>query len=132
MKSEGIRLDRKAYDAIAPAEHLRPLRDQIVVRPLPWDPSRTIQVAGDNNRTLRRGTVVAAGPGTYPWRYNATRSKRWESKAFRPTEVKVGDVVELAGPTQDSNWMFPTILIGNELHIICRDEDVCGVLDDAA
>ncbi len=129
MEQAGVRLERKAYDAIAPTETLRPLRDQIVVRPLPWEPSRTIQIAGDTHRTLRRGTVVATGPGCYPWKYNRDRSKRWESKAFRKTEVKVGDVVELAGPDQDSDWMHPTVMIGNELHIICRDEDVCGIVD---
>ncbi len=129
LRSEGVKLDRHAHDFVAPTETLRPLRDQIVVRPLPWNPSRTIQIAGDANRTRRRGTVVATGPGCYPWRYNADRSKRWLSKAFRKTEVKVGDIVELAGPDKDSDWMFPTVMIGNELHVVCREEDVCGIVD---
>ncbi len=132
MISEGVKLESKRHEVIGPSERLRPLRDQIVVRPLPWKPSRTIQIAGDSQRTLRRGTVVATGPGIHPWRYNATRTKRWESKAFRPTECKVGDVVELAGPTQDESWMHPTVLIDNVLHVICRDEDVCGIVDEPA
>lgn len=131
MEQSGVRLESKRNEIIAATETLRPLRDQIVVRPLPWEPSRTIQIAGDTHRTRRRGTVVATGPGCYPWRYNSDRSKRWSSKAFRKTEVKVGDTVELAGPSQDSDWMFPTVLIGNELHVICREEDVCFVYDAA-
>lgn len=129
MSSEGVRLESKRLEMVGSSERLRPLRDQIVVRPLPWTPSRTIQIAGDTQRTLRSGTVVATGPGVHPWRYNHNRSKRWLSKAFRPTAVKVGDVVHLGGPTQDSDWMFPTIIMDGALHIICRDEDVCLIVD---
>lgn len=131
IESTGVRLESKRHEVVHATERLRPLRDQILVRPLPWNPSRTIQIAGDTQRTLRRGIVVATGPGIHPWRYNSDRSRRWESKAFRATEVKVGDTVELAGPTQDSDWMFPCVMIENALHILCRDEDVCGVIDDA-
>lgn len=127
LQQSGIRLESQRHEVIAPTETIRPLRDQIVVKPLPWEPSRTIQVAGDTRRTCRRGVVIAVGPGVRPWRYNRDRSKRWESKAFRPCDVKVGDVVELAGPTQDEDWSFPKVMIGNELHVICREEDVCGV-----
>ena len=96
-----------------------------------WQPSGTIQIAGDRQRTRRRGTVVAIGPGVRPWRYNRDRSKRWESKAFRATDVKVGDTIELGGPSQDSDWMFPCVLIGNELHVICREEDVTGIVESS-
>lgn len=130
LQQSGVRLEGSRYEVVAPTERLRPLRDQIVVKPLPWAPSGTIQIAGDTRRARRRGTVTAVGPGCYPWRYNADRSKRWLSKAFRATEVKVGDVVELGGPTADEDWMPGLqVLIGNELHIICREEDVCGVCE---
>ena len=125
MEQSGVRLGRKTTDII-PARHtLRPLRDHIVVRPLEWRPSKVIQIAGNQRKTLR-GVVVAVGPGCYPWRYNADRSKRWASKAFRKTEVKVGETVELGGLDLDG-IPFPEVVIGNQLHIICREEDVAGI-----
>ncbi|MDE2104108.1 MAG: hypothetical protein KGL39_43120 [Patescibacteria group bacterium] len=128
IKQEGIRLESEENNFIAPTEKLRPLRDQIIVRPLQWEPSRTIQIAGDTRGTLR-GEVVAVGPGTYPWCYSKDRSKRWESKQFRPTQVKVGDIVELGGLEIDG-YLFQKIVIGNELHVICREEDICGIRDN--
>jgi co-chaperonin GroES (HSP10) len=126
MEVSGVRLERKTYDFIETEERIRPLRDYIVVKPLEWNPSRTIQIAGNTRRTLR-GTVVAVGPGCYPKVYNRDRSKCWLSKAFRRTQVRAGDVVELGGLEIDG-YSFPTISIGNETHIICREEDVCGVV----
>lgn len=126
MESSGVRLEGTRHEVIAPAERIRPLRDQIVVKPMEWNPSRTIQIAGNTRRTLR-GTVVAVGPGCYPKRYNRDRSKTWDSKAFQRTEVKVGDVVELGGLEIDG-YSFPQVLIGNELHVICREADVAGVV----
>lgn len=127
MSAEGVRLESQRHEVISPTERIRPLRDQIVFKPIPWH-SGAIQVAGDTQRTRRRGTVVAVGPGCYPKRYNRERSKTWDSKAFRRTEVKVGDTIELGGPTQDSDWAFPCILVGTELHVICREEDVTGIV----
>ncbi len=124
MKS-GVRLDRTGTD-VAPAHTtLRPLRDHIVVKPLEWKPSKIIHIAGDSRKPLR-GVVVAVGPGVYPWRYNRDRSKRWESRQFRPTEVKPGDTVELGGLENDG-YSFPQVLIDNELHIVVREQDVCGI-----
>lgn len=125
MIESGVRLDRKRTDYIPPDVTIRPLRDQIVVKPLEWEPSKVIQIAGDTRKPLR-GVVVAAGPGTYPWIYNADRSKRWQSKQFRKTEVKPGDVVELGGLEIDG-YSFPQILIGNEVHLICTEKDVACV-----
>lgn len=101
---------------------LRPLRDQIVIKVADWRPSKTIEVAG-HQRKPERGAVVAVGPGTRPWRYNQDRSRRRESKAFRPTDVKVGDEVQIE-PNRPHTWL----LIDNELHIICREEDVAGIV----
>jgi len=126
MESSGVRLESKRHEVIPTTQRIRPLRDYIVVRPLEWEPSRTIQIAGNTRRTLR-GTVTAVGPGCYPKRYNRDRSKTWDSKAFRRTQVRVNDVVELGGLEIDG-YSFPQILIGNELHVICREEDVCGVV----
>lgn len=126
LETSGVRLESKRHEVIPTTQRIRPLRDYIVVRPLEWEPSRTIQIAGNARRTLR-GTVTAVGPGCYPKRYNRDRSKTWDSKAFRRTQVRVNDVVELGGLEIDG-YSFPQILIGNELHIICREEDVCGVV----
>lgn len=123
---EGVRIESKRHEVIAPTERIRPLRDHIVVRPMEWEPSRTIQIAGNTRRTLR-GTVTAVGPGVYPWVYNRDRSKRWLSKAFRGTVVKVGDVVELGGLENDG-YSFPQVIIGTEMHVLCREEDVCGIV----
>lgn len=124
-ESSGVRIERKGTDVIPAGQTLRPLRDQLIVKRLDWTPSKIIQVAGDTRKTLR-GVVVAAGPGCYPWRYNADRSKRWQSRALRKTEVKVGDIVQLGG-LEANGYGFPEVIIDNELHIICREEDVCGV-----
>lgn len=130
MEQTGVRIESTRYEVISPTERIRPLRDQILFRPLPWQPSGTIQIAGDGQRTRRRGIVIAIGPGCYPKRYNRERSKTWDSQAFRRTEVKVGDTIELGGPCQDSDWAFPGVLIGTELHILCREEDVTGIVTE--
>ena len=116
----GITLERKTPDFVSVEERIRPLRDVIVVKPLPEDLSKTLMVV--SGRRPIRGMVVAAGPGTYHWKYNHDRSKRWLSKQFTPCDVKVGDVVEIG------DYAFPQILIGLEPHVLCREADVCGVV----
>lgn len=124
MENSGVRIERKA-DFVS-GQALRPLRDHLVVKPLAWEPSKVIHVAGDTRKPLR-GTVVAAGPGCYPWRYNADRSKRWPSRAFRKTVCKPGDVVELGG-LEVNGWDFPTVVMNCETYVICREEDVVGIV----
>lgn len=125
MESTGVRLESTRYEIITSKE-FRPLRDYILVRPLPWKPSRTIQIAGDTRRTLR-GTVLATGPGTYPKRYNRNRSRSWESPAFRPTEVQIGQTIELGGLHIDG-YEWPKVIYNGEPCIICRDEDVAAIV----
>jgi co-chaperonin GroES (HSP10) len=115
-------------DYLPAGTKLRPLRDQIVVKPLPWKPSKIIEIAGDKRKPLR-GVVTAVGPGCYPRLYNKDRSKTWDSKQFRPCDVKVGDVVELGGLEIDG-YLFPRIVIGTETHVLCREADVAIVLDE--
>lgn len=126
LEQSGVRLESKGY-AFIEAPGFRPLRDYLLLKPLPWKPSRTIQIAGDTRRTLR-GVIIAAGPGIYPKRYNRDRSKTWDSEAFRPTEAKVGDTVELGGLHIDG-YEWPRVIFNNEPHIICRDEDICGIVE---
>jgi co-chaperonin GroES (HSP10) len=125
MRENTVRLEH-APDYLPAGTKLRPLRDQIVVKPLNWEPSKIIAIAGDKRKPLR-GVVVAVGPGCYPKIYNKDRSKVWDSKQFRPCDVKVGDTVELGGLELDG-YLFPTIMIGNERHVLCREADVAGVL----
>jgi co-chaperonin GroES (HSP10) len=119
FSESGTTLERTAPDFIAADETLRPLRDRIVVRQLEWKPSQIIAVI-PGQRTLR-GEVIAAGPGTWPWRYSGDRSRRWHSRQFRATEVKIGDVVALEGHD------YPRVTIDGAMHVICQEGDVCGI-----
>lgn len=112
---------------------LRPLRDQIVVKPLDWEPSKTIAIAGSKRKTLR-GTVVAVGPGAYLRHYCHRnlpdgRRERWavkETDRRVPMELKAGDVVELGG-LENGGYAFQEVIIGTEKHVICQQADVVGI-----
>ena len=129
MEKSGIFMDRKRTDHIPADCRIRPLRDQMIVKPLDWQPSKVLAELGAKivwqGKTLR-GEVLAIGPGCYPKRYNADRSKMWESKFFRPTEVKVGDVVELGG-LEIRGYGFDELMWGMDRVILCREADVTGI-----
>jgi hypothetical protein len=125
--SDGVRVDRKTTEVLGAGEHLRMLRDQLLIEPLSWEPSKLIQVTGGERRPLR-GVVRLKGPGCYPKRYSADRSRSWDSRAFRRTEVEVGDVIELGGLEIDG-YMFPQIMVEGRTHIICREEDVAIIVE---
>jgi co-chaperonin GroES (HSP10) len=124
------RVERKSFDFIAEAETLRPLRDQIIVKVLPLKLSDV--VIAEWKGSAVRGTVVAAGPGRYPNRYATGRKDgkdyriMRESAHFRPTEVKVGDVVELGG-LDIGGYLFTRLQINGEEHILCSEQDVAIV-----
>lgn len=115
------------------ASELRMLGDRILLRPLPWEPSKVIEVVR-HGRALR-GEVVRVGPGIHPIckRVNqADGRKRVEySRHFRPTEVKVGDVIELGGLNifDGLGYQFTEVLVGNETLIVCSERDVCFVAE---
>jgi len=113
---------------------LRPLRDQIILKPLPWRPSAIIEVAGNQRRTLR-GEVVAIGPGRRVLQYwkngRGERVMMGESGQVIPTEVRPGDVVEIGGLEIDG-YKFPTEIIEGVEHVICSERDVCFVHSDSA
>jgi co-chaperonin GroES (HSP10) len=125
--SEGIRLDRKTTEVLGAGERLRMLRDHLLVEVLPWTPSSTIEVIDDTRKPLR-GIVVAKGPGCYPKRYNKDRSKTWDSKAFRPTDVNLGDQVELGGLEIDG-YAFQRLMVNGKDCVLCREEDVAGIVE---
>jgi len=126
----GVRLGNETLTQIPASAAIRPLRDVIVVEPLPYIPSKIVAVAWQGKPV--RGIVRAVGPGTYPKQYDGPKGKRtksWDSKAFRPCDVKVGDTVELGG-LEIGGFLHPTLRWGNKEMILCREEDVAGVVTD--
>jgi hypothetical protein len=89
---------------------------------------RSRYVLVDHTAPPARGIVKAVGPGTYPKKYDHQdkhkRTKFVYSKHFLPTEVKVGDVVELG-----EGFAFEQFWWGDTLHIHCTEKDVCGIRD---
>lgn len=128
MECPGVRVGNETCTIVQRTEMVRPLRDQIVVEPLDWRPSKVIIVAGYQDKPLR-GIVRAVGPGCYPKRYDGRkgqRKKSWDSKAFRPCDVKVGDVVELGG-LEIGGYLHQTFIWGTKEMVLCREEDVAIV-----
>ncbi len=73
---------------------------------------------------------ASCGPGCYPKKYDHRdkhkRTKTWDSTRLRPTEVKVGDTVELGG-LNIGGYAFDSFYHGDKLMLIAREEDVCGI-----
>ena len=145
VQQEGARSARVTHDSntSVPAEaKLRPLRDQIIIEPLPRVHSQII-LTHEDTKPLR-GIVKAVGPGHYPKKYcschsicygngcrNPSKGERkwmWDSKVFHPIALKVGDVVELGG-AEFKGYSFQNLNWGGVEHIICREMDVSGVID---
>lgn len=125
----GIRIGNETLSFVPRETKVRPLRDHIVVEPLDWQPSRIISTVY-RGKPLR-GIVRAVGPGCYPKRYNGPKGKRtktWDSKAFRPTDVKVGDTVELGG-IEIGGFLHPTFRWGDKEMVLCREEDIAGIVE---
>jgi len=123
-QSQGTRLGNECFDAIPAHIKVRPLRDQLIVEPIPWPFSDIIEVVY-TGRPLR-GKVKAVGPGTHPKKYNGPKGKRtksWNSSYFRPTDVKVGDIVQLGGLGIDG-YLFQTFRWGDKEMLICAENDV--------
>lgn len=122
---------------------LRMLGDRILLKPLDWN-GESVHGSGSMIHVERhgrplRGEVKAVGPGCYPNRYRTGTQdgkdwrKSYATKHFRPTEVKIGDIVELGGLNVfDGKGYIPLleVMIGTELHIICSEKDVAIVRDD--
>lgn len=114
-----------------PGEYLRPLHDNLIVQPLDWDASQVL-VAIRRGRPVR-GKVIAAGPGAYRKRYNADRSKMWDTNVFVPTEVKPGDVIELGGLNvfDGQGYAFPEVWVDGAKRFVCCEKDVAIVREAA-
>jgi hypothetical protein len=124
---DGTRVKNRTLTFVPAEAQVKPLRDRIIVEPLDWRPSAVIDVVY-HGETLR-GRVAAVGPGRHPLKYDGPKGKRtksWEGKPFIKTEVKVGDVVELGG-LEIRGYLFTSFLWGSKEHIICQENDVCGI-----
>lgn len=128
--SRGVRFGAETLTFVAADSKLRPLRDQIILEPLQWEPSETVHV--EHHVKPLRGIVKAIGPGVYPKRYDHPekhkRTKMWDSTRLRPCDVKVGETVELGG-LEIQGYAFETFYWGDVLHVICREADVAGVVN---
>ncbi|SRR6266436_1213720 len=122
MQQSGIELHPRSLDMVTGT--LRPLGDRLLIKPLDLKLSTMIEATW-HGKTLR-GQVLAAGPGEYPNCYNTTRTKSWSSKAFRKTEVKVGDIVELGG-MDFGGYTFPELYVNGERCLLVSEKDICGV-----
>lgn len=126
----GVRIGNETLDCIPATARIRPLRDVIVVEPYDYTPSTIVDVAYMGKPL--RGKVLAVGPGCYPKRYDGPKGKRtksWDSKAFRPCDVKVGDKVELGG-IEIGGFLHRRIRWGDKDVVVCREEDVCMIVVD--
>lgn len=133
-EDRGVRLGNETTAIVDQSATIRPLRDQIVLEPLEWRPSEIIDVAYQGRPV--RGIVKAIGPGRYPRKYNGPKGKRtqsWLGKHFIPTEIKVGDIVELGGIELGTGvlrgYAFMTFLWGTKEHLICSEQDVTGIIE---
>lgn len=144
--SYGVRQGNESCTIVPEDCQIRPLRDQIVLEPLDWQPSSILHIAGTHTKPLR-GLVRAVGPGCYPiryldkdgdllpdWKRSARRSMRF-SRHFKPTTVKVGDIVELGGLELGSGtrsdphgYLHKTIIWGTKQMVVCREEDVAFIV----
>ena len=135
IKTQG-RTANLSYDSqrtiVAASAQLRMRHDYMVVEPLGVFHSRVLAVL-EKIRPVR-GIVKAIGPGIFPKRYDHPdkhrRTKMWSSKVFQPTQVQVGDLVELGSIPYDgklNGYHFQTFLWGDVLHLICTERDVAGV-----
>ena len=88
---------------------LRPLRDRIVVRPMPRDKSTWILVIDSENDQV--GEVVAVGPGK--------RTKR----GVQPLDVKVGDIIRFGCDYLN----FPEYRENGTVYRVLQEADIAGV-----
>jgi hypothetical protein len=135
VEQSGKRLNDKSLNFIE--GRISPTEDWLLVKPLPPHLSQTI--AADWNGEAVRGEVLAAGPGKYrnihtrgfkvgkdgkPEQFRTVR----KSEVFVPTEVKVGDVVQLGG-MELGGYLWKHVIVAGQDCIWCMEADVCFVED---
>jgi len=122
--------DAASLTFITAGETLRPLRDHIIVKVLPpkWASAIAVEYRGE----ALRGEVVAAGPGVHPnWHERGKKDGKdyhtvRPGKIFRPTEVKIGDIVELGG-AEIGGYLWQRVNYRGAECVVVREQDVCGI-----
>ncbi len=94
----------------------RPLRDQILVKPIPWRQSQVLEVV--SNERYSRAIVIAVGPGE-PLKRNGKFTGR-----LRDMDVKPGDFI-----VYGFDHIFPAYTEGGTEYRILQDKDVCFISD---
>jgi hypothetical protein len=135
LKADGMggELTYESSNRVDSAESLRMTQDHILVEPLAIEHSKILAVVEDIKPV--RGVVKAVGPGIYPLCYDhpekSKRTRMWRSSVFQPTQLRVGDIVELGCIQHEGRYVgysFQQITVGGELHIIASERDVSGVI----
>lgn len=133
MKSIDLTPTQNAPELITGS--LRMLADRLLVKPLPWDTATKVIAVRFGDPV--RGEVLAVGPGIHPIskRRPSRDGKKVTvdySKRFRPTEIKVGDIVELGGLNvfDGKGYQFPQVIVNGVRCFICFERDVAIVRDD--
>ena len=121
----GVRLKDQTLNFVEGA--IRMLGDRMLVKPLPPHLSQTI--AADWNGEAVRGEVLAVGPGEYPNIHTRFHKDGKEvrtvrrSTQFRPTEVKVGQIVQLGG-MELGGYLWPHVIYEGQDCVIVTEKDV--------
>ncbi len=114
------------------------LGDRILLKPLEWD-GEQVHGAGSRIAVIRhgrpvRGEVIAVGPGRHPTLRKGTSAdgkhrKVSSSRHFLPTQVKVGDVVEIGGLNvfDGKGYQFPEVILNGVKHLVITERDVTGI-----
>ena len=91
----------------------RPLRDQILIKPIERVKSQTLVVIDHEKSCV--GDVIAVGPGKYDKKGN-----------IQPMDVKVGQIIRYGG---EDYLSFPEVYLKDEKYVIISEQDVVGVVE---
>ncbi len=128
----GVRLSDKTVNFVPAGRRVRPLRDQIIIKPVPLALSERLQADWRGETVC--GCIVAVGPGCFPniHRRGFKDGKPYhtvhQSRVFRPTEVKIGDLVHLGG-LEIGGYLFPKVWFAGDWCVMCREQDVAVIQD---
>jgi hypothetical protein len=137
-RSRGMRQGAETLTFVAADEKIRPTKDNMILAPEDVVHSSILYV--EHKTKPLKGRVLAIGPGHYPLRYQDAhgnyipdwdrkrRAKSVEGTRYQPTQVKVGDRVELGG-AEHEGYAFFGFYWGNQYCIHCTERDVAGILD---
>lgn len=101
-----------------------PTNGRVLVRQIPYRPSKILEVISIDKADENEGIVVALSPFRYGRKYS--RAKGWEHTGDTfPHEVKVGDRVFFPGSYTDSD----TMTFNGVKHRCLDSWDIMGIMD---